>query len=408
MSELIQKNESHDFRWQLLAGTSVLALIGYIAAAPAAKAEDTDRPIVWIELGGQLSRWENSQEPYAPPFATLTPSNLSSPQNAEKPPRYGVDESAALKFQPTDSDWTFSASIRYGRSGNSKHARQQSNPAAASGYLIFRNHFGSDYVHGTEPYHVTPIAAKFADVVAKQSESHAILDFMAGKDVGLGLFGHNASSTLNFGVRFAQFTSRSSVKLLENPDFHFKTQLYTFSTAYTFNGRYYGFYEKRLTQRQVFHSFAGTFLANRSFTGLGPSISWDSSEPIVGNSERVELTFDWGANASLLFGRRKTKIHHQTTGRFYSATATAFGSSNRAIHPITYQRSADHIRSHGVIVPNVGGFAGFSVKYPNAKVSFGYKADFFFGAMDGGIDVRRTEDIGFHGPYASISIGLGG
>ena len=60
------------------------------------------------------------------------------------------------------------------------------------------------------------------------------------------------------------------------------------------------------------------------------------------------------------------------------------------------------------VVPNLGGFAGFSVKYPNAKVSFGYKADFFFGAMDGGNDVRRVEDIGFHGPYASASIGLGG
>ena len=70
--------------------------------------------------------------------------------------------------------------------------------------------------------------------------------------------------------------------------------------------------------------------------------------------------------------------------------------------------SVDHTRSRSVVVPNVGGFAGLSVKYPNVKVSFGYKADFFFGAMDGGIDVRRTEDVGFHGPYASVSIGLGG
>ncbi len=80
----------------------------------------------------------------------------------------------------------------------------------------------------------------------------------------------------------------------------------------------------------------------------------------------------------------------------------------RRTSPVTYQRTVDHARSRGVIVPNVGGFAGLSVKYPNAKVSFGYKADFFFGAMDGGIDVRRTEDVGFHGPFATVSIGLGG
>lgn len=56
-------------------------------------------------------------------------------------------------------------------------------------------------------------------------------------------------------------------------------------------------------------------------------------------------------------------------------------------------------------MPNVGGFAGLSVKYAAAKVSFGYRADFFFGAMDGGIDVRRTEDFGFHGPtHQSASV----
>jgi hypothetical protein len=61
-----------------------------------------------------------------------------------------------------------------------------------------------------------------------------------------------------------------------------------------------------------------------------------------------------------------------------------------------------------VIVPNIGGFAGLSVRFPNAKVSLGYRADAFFGAMDGGIDVRKTYDRDFYGPFATISIGLGG
>ncbi|HVP85004.1 MAG TPA: hypothetical protein VMS78_09800 [Rhizomicrobium sp.] len=43
-----------------------------------------------------------------------------------------------------------------------------------------------------------------------------------------------------------------------------------------------------------------------------------------------------------------------------------------------------------------------------AKVSLGYRADFFFGAMDGGIDTRESYNRNFYGPYASISIGLGG
>jgi hypothetical protein len=59
-------------------------------------------------------------------------------------------------------------------------------------------------------------------------------------------------------------------------------------------------------------------------------------------------------------------------------------------------------------VPNLGGFAGMSLKFPNAKVSLGNRADFFFGAMDAGIDTRHTDDMNFHGPFAKISVGLGG
>ena len=61
-----------------------------------------------------------------------------------------------------------------------------------------------------------------------------------------------------------------------------------------------------------------------------------------------------------------------------------------------------------VTVPNVGGFAGLSFQIQNFKVSAGYRADLFFNAMDGGIDTRKSENIGFYGPFASVSVGLGG
>ena len=59
-----------------------------------------------------------------------------------------------------------------------------------------------------------------------------------------------------------------------------------------------------------------------------------------------------------------------------------------------------------VTVPNVGAFAGLTYQIQNFKISGGYRADFFFGAMDGGIDTRKTEDQKFYGPFATISIGL--
>ena len=58
-------------------------------------------------------------------------------------------------------------------------------------------------------------------------------------------------------------------------------------------------------------------------------------------------------------------------------------------------------------MPNVGGYAGLSVKYSDLKVSIGYRYDTFLKAMDTGIDAAKESDTTFTGPYASISIGLG-
>ena len=44
----------------------------------------------------------------------------------------------------------------------------------------------------------------------QENESHDVLDFQAGKDVGLGIFGARGSSLLSVGIRIAQFTSRTN------------------------------------------------------------------------------------------------------------------------------------------------------------------------------------------------------
>jgi hypothetical protein len=45
---------------------------------------------------------------------------------------------------------------------------------------------------------------------------------------------------------------------------------------------------------------------------------------------------------------------------------------------------------------------------PNSEISLGYRADFFFGAVDGGLSTPEKETRGFYGPFAKISVGLGG
>jgi len=75
---------------------------------------------------------------------------------------------------------------------------------------------------------------------------------------------------------------------------------------------------------------------------------------------------------------------------------------------LTHMTSAPS-RGKQVIVPNIGGFASLSYRAGDrAKFALGYRADIFFGAIDGGIAARKPENVGFYGPFASVSIGIGG
>jgi hypothetical protein len=402
MSELITTRPRADLRFQLLATVSALSLL--TAAVTQAKAEEAERPTVWIELGGGLDRLGNKQETYTPPFVALTPPDFTPPQKAGKPPRYGLNETAALTFQPRNSDWIFSAALRYGRASSRKSVHHQTYPELypTHGVVQLTTNPVPTIIQGSG---VMPAGARFTDANVKQSESQAIVDFHAGKDVGVGLFGRNATSSLEVGVRFAQFTSKSQIGLRENPDWHFSVHNHTIvRPPNPRNGR-----PGRTTILQYvdqpFHSYAGSIETDRSFHGVGPSVSWQASLPFAGAEQSGELAFDWGMNAAVLFGRQKAREQHQTTG------VSGYGTGPNYYHQKRIQishYSTHHTRSRSVTVPNIGGFAGLSFRYDNAKVALGYRADFFFGAMDGGIDARKTYDRNSYGPFATVSIGLGG
>lgn len=402
MSELIQKNDSYaTIRWKLLTGVSALALTAYVASADFAKADDSGRPQIWIELGGQLSSLGDGQETFAPDFpnSPARPSVFSSSQKFEQPPHFSIDEEGKLSFQPEDSSWVLSASIRYGRSARNKQIHQQTVPAPFVKYYYTSNY--AAYYGGILQRHKvknvdTPQNAKFADTLAKNSERHLILDFQAGKDFGLGMFGKDGSSVVSLGVRFAQFSSKTNIALKSDPDWKFNYK-YLPSVVGT------KFLSSKFAIGSIYHSNAARLQATRNFRGVGPSLSWSASAPFAGNLQDGELDFDWGVNAALLFGRQRAHTHHQTTGRYN----TKYSPSGRP--PITHQNPAtpDHTRSRNVTVPNIGGSAGLSFRYTDAKISIGYRADFFLGAMDTGIDAAKKSNLSFNGPFASISFGIG-
>jgi iron complex outermembrane receptor protein len=392
MSELINKSHHRAIRRRLLSSASGLALLASAYGACDAEAADDDasRPLIWIELGGQAESVTGQGDAFVPMFLGANPNASilwqgTSPTQAQNPPLFNFGEEAKITFQPENSDWVFSASILYGRSGGSKEVDHQTNRL-----------FYVSYTNGVPKYRENPRGIdKFSDTHVHHLESHSVVDFSAGKDVGMGMFGKGISSTLSLGVRFAQFTSKTTFDVRARPEVEFKyANLANYGRpGVTFQFPYY-------------HTYHATAQASRNFHGAGPSLSWNASAPFIGNEQEGEVTFDWGANVAVLFGRQKAHVKHLESQRYVSWQFAANGGQNyHAPYPIVY---GGHDNVHSVTVPNAGGFAGFSYRYADAKMSFGYRADFFFGAMDGGIDVRKSENVGFYGPFATISIGIGG
>jgi hypothetical protein len=389
MSELVNIRETQAaIRWKLLTSVSALALAVTVSSGDMARAEDASQPLIWIELGSNLDQRVDSSNEYRPPFVSEIPSDFSSPLPFEKLHGFRLDWESAISFQPSGSDWSFSVSARYGRASKngSKHLETNVLPTQVStGYYIIPLGF---------PH-------RYEQIQAQNSETHAIIDFMVGKDVGLGMFGMRGTAVLSGGVRYADFTSRSNITLGVDPDSSDVPQ----------------------TPRYHYHKFNGAFSASRSFHGIGPSISLKASSPVMRDTSDSEFTIDWGANGAVLFGRQKTRGNHSTKGAYYcennfygaptgcppptaNAPPLIAGEGFRQISH--YQQSNSFNRSRMAIVPNVGGFAGISYRLANAKVSLGYRADFFFGAIDGGIDAAKKGNLGFYGPFASVSVGLGG
>jgi hypothetical protein len=379
------QNSERRIRRYLLTTVSALALLTSVSTRGAKAADDDiDHPTIWIELGGQLEHVSGQGDNFPVGFlAANTDSPVlqgTTPLQAQNPPPFSFGEEGKISFQPQGSGSVFSAAVNYGRSSNFKHVDHQTN-----GVIGIANKSGvptpNENLHGTDD---------FADTQEHRRESHAVLDFSVGKDVGLGMFGRDASSTLSLGLRFAQFASNATFDVRARPNIQFK---YAHITSH------------ETLKLPHFNTYHNTGQASRSFHGIGPSLSWNASAPFAGSSPSGELIFDWGANAALLFGRQRARVQHKETAHYFHLKYFP----NYHPYSTVYQHPpAGHSGVRAVTVPNVGGFASASYRIENFKISLGYRADFFFGAIDGGIDAAKKENVGFYGPFASVSVGIGG
>jgi len=392
MSELMNDGaRAAGIRLQLLSTVSSAVVLVSLAACSQAIADDNARPTVWIELGGQLERMSGLGDAYEAPYMLVSPTPepyiKGSPIEAQRPSRYSFGGEGKLSFQPEGSDWSLSANVRYGRSRNYRNVMQQTDIGRTK------------YISGT-PSHppssfVNQPVAQFANTIVKQSQSHVVLDFMAGKDVGLGMFGRGSISTFSVGVRYAQFSSRSQVTARALPHASVYNRIPPSIQV---------FFPKAFVPGVMYSpQYSAVASGSRSFHGIGPSLSWEASVPMVGNRRAGEVTFDWSLNAALLFGRQKVTNTHVSVTNFRTQTAIGGFTGHSVTHP-----PVRNDRSRTVTVPNVGLSVAASYRIENFKATLGYRADFFFGAVDAGWDTRRTTDLTFHGPFLNFSLGLGG
>ena len=130
-------------------------------------------------------------ELFAPDFLAKNPKSPVlqpiTPLQAQRPSPINFNE--VINRSPEIPGWVLSAGVSYGRSSNSKDVDHQTNRVGHG-----TNAFAGPYAHFLTTY------ANFADTQVHRQESHAVIDFQVGKDVGLGMFGKEASSVLSFGV----------------------------------------------------------------------------------------------------------------------------------------------------------------------------------------------------------------
>ena len=121
-----------------------------------------------------------------------------------------------------------------------------------------------NFLPGAPPRYVTG-GENFGTIEVGQYEDHSIVDFMVGKDVGLGLMGEGGTSVIGLGMTYAQFRSASDIDMIGVPD------------------RYRADYEQIKYPTTRHELYNASLASTRKFEGLGPSLSWEASKRLVGN-----------------------------------------------------------------------------------------------------------------------------
>ncbi|HEX5776344.1 MAG TPA: TonB-dependent receptor [Caulobacteraceae bacterium] len=348
---------------------------------------DGPRPFA-LELGGQLHQIDAPTAPISPAFLDAPAPGGTDPQfsPAIDPRGIGRDfdlgegREIRLTYAPEGS-WSVALGLRQGRTkGSHPFARLEEEGDRTCEYNLFRCDPAVQGPLIRDNYSVSEIYER---------EEYTVLDFMVGKDVGLGAL--TGSSRLAAGLKHAELSAETDSLIFGMTNWDFPVDIrFKYTTLLTPHDRF----ESRLD-------------IEREFEGTGPALSWEASQPLLGLEQSGVLGLDWSLTGGVLFGDRKVSItgeeQHdhfespQQDVRFPFETPVS-----TVITPVSIQRSEN------TSVPVFGAELGLSYSLDRMKLRAGYRWERYFDAIDGGYDEARDEDRTIDGPYFKLSIGFGG
>ncbi|HEX5776935.1 MAG TPA: Lpg1974 family pore-forming outer membrane protein, partial [Caulobacteraceae bacterium] len=220
---------------------------------------------------------------------------------------------------------------------------------------------------------------------------HTILDFEVGYDIGLG----SLDSTVRVGLRHAEFQSNTWVTADARAHF-FATE------GWSGVG---GGPQAPISIDQ----FDVDLVAQREFSGAGPTVAWDAELPLWGDASTGILDLEWSITGGVLFGKQEAGI---TGNDFYQSTQGFYDDTGRTwpLEPVgaptEFGPPAD--RSSDITVPLVDLSLGLAYEVGRVKLGAGYRWERYFDVLDVGYDEEQSADRTIDGPYFKLAVGFGG
>ncbi|HEX5776671.1 MAG TPA: TonB-dependent receptor, partial [Caulobacteraceae bacterium] len=348
-------------------------------------------PYPWtVEIGGAAARFDAPMETFRPAFTqTFTSPELPFPFHPqEEDLDWGDSREIKISYGWPGAAWRASASMR--RSESNGAVRAVPLQKMDGGYS-FNDDFVVNYPQYAYLHFYIPGGTNYASTEARRREEHTLVDFMVGRDLGLG---GGLKSQLSLGIRYAQFKSSSRLRLSgisEHDDLRPE------------NIAKYSYIND-------IHRYESSMEARREFEGSGPAIAWEAAMPFLGGERTGRLNLDVGATAGAFFGKRTASVQYQITDTILEHNPILVLGLDKPYRVISSTSLPPFTRneSDSTTIYSVGANLGVSYEIQRFKFSGGYRWERFFDAIDGGIEERKTYDRTIDGPYFKIAVGFGG